>query len=81
MTEARALGKGRSKLRLGRRDRVGWGRGGEAGGWRMGLVGAQLSSWLWSPRIRPSFSVRQDQYRSRIHPYGVLAGGRQYRVR
>lgn len=81
MIEVRALGKGRSNLGLGRRDRVDWDRGGEAGGWRTGLEGARMSNGLWSPRIRSSFWVRQEQYRSRPHPYGVLAGGRQYRAR
>jgi hypothetical protein len=42
MTEVRALGKGRRKPRLDRRGRVGSDRGGEAGGWRMGLMGARL---------------------------------------
>jgi hypothetical protein len=81
MIEVRALGKGRSKPGWGRRDRVDWDRGGEAGGWRMGLVGARMSNGLWSPHIRSSFWVRQKQYRSRLHPYGLLAGGRRYRVR
>jgi hypothetical protein len=81
MNEEWALDRGRRRPRLDRPGTVGLDRGGEAGGWRMGLVGAQLWSWLWSPRIRSNFCLRRGQYRSQIHQYGVLAGGRRCRVR
>ncbi len=81
MSGVRARGTGHSKPSLDRHDRVGWDRGGVVGGWRMGLAGARLLSWpLWRAHTLLSFFVRRELYQSRPHPYGVLAGGRQYRA-
>ena len=82
MTEGRAPGTGRSMLRLGRRGTAGWDRGGAAAGWRKGPRGARLLSWLlWRARIQSSFVLLPGQYRNRRHPYDLLAGGQQCRVR
>jgi len=75
-------GTGRRTLWLDRRGTVGSGRGAAGAGLRTGLAGAPQSSWpRWTVRIRANFALRLRRCRSRLRPFGLLAGGRQCRER